>query len=78
MAGRLGLGFCLLGFIVIAIAWNGAAGVDYTQGQVPYLISGGLGGLCLVVVGAALVVVAVYVGAIRPAKRATAADAVKS
>ena len=56
VAGRLGMGFCVVGFLVIAIAWNGAAGLDYAQGQLPYLISGGVGGLGLIVIGAAVIV----------------------
>jgi hypothetical protein len=57
MGGKLGLGCCALGFLLVVIAWNGAAGLDYVQGQVPYLISGGVGGLGLVVLGSALLVV---------------------
>ena len=56
MAGRMGLGLSLLGFFVIAIAWSGAAGLDYAQGQLPYLLSGGFGGLGLIVTGAAMTV----------------------
>jgi len=56
MAGRLGLGFAALGFLVIALAWNGAAGLDYSQGQLPYLLSGGAGGIGLIVIGAAVLV----------------------
>lgn len=47
----------VLGFGLIGIAWNGAASLDYVQGQVPYLISGGLTGLGLVFFGAAALVV---------------------
>ncbi len=36
------------GFIAMFLAWNGAAAKDFVQGQVPYLISGGLVGLALV------------------------------
>lgn len=54
MAGRLGMGVIGLGLLVILIAWNGAAGLDYAQGQLPYLLSGGFGGLSLVVLGASL------------------------
>jgi hypothetical protein len=57
LGGRLGLGFALGGFLLIAVAWNGAAGLDYVQGQLPYLISGGVGGLSLVVLGSALLIV---------------------
>ena len=56
VAGRLGMGFCLLGFFVIALAWNGAAGLDYAQGQLPYLISGGAGGVGLIIIGGAVIV----------------------
>jgi hypothetical protein len=56
MAGRLGLGFSALGFLVIALAWNGAAGLDYPQGQLPYLISGGGFGLGLIIIGASVIV----------------------
>jgi len=56
MAGRLGLGFSALGFIVILKAWDGAAGLDYSQGQLPYLLSGGGVGVGLIIVGAAVLV----------------------
>jgi hypothetical protein len=43
------------GFVALFLAWNGAAGVDYIEGQLPYLISGGLAGMGLI--GAGLTVV---------------------
>lgn len=53
-----------LGGLLIFIGWDGAAGIggqipglDYTQGQIPYVISGGIGGLVLVVTGLALLIV---------------------
>ncbi|MEY2477514.1 MAG: hypothetical protein QOG87_2829 [Actinomycetota bacterium] len=46
-----------LGFVLIFFGWNGAAGKDYTQGQIPYLISGGVAGLALVLCGLAVVIV---------------------
>jgi hypothetical protein len=46
-----------LGFVLIFFGWNGAAGKDYTQGQIPYLISGGVTGLALVLCGLAIVIV---------------------
>jgi hypothetical protein len=52
---RLGIGVCVAGFALIFFGWNGAASVDRLQSQFPYLISGGLAGLALVVVGAALI-----------------------
>jgi hypothetical protein len=42
------------GFVVIAVAWNGAASKDFTQGQIPYLLSGGAAGLGLIGVGIGL------------------------
>jgi hypothetical protein len=57
MSGKLGLLFAGLGFVLIAVAWNGAAGLDYPQGQLPYLISGGVSGLGLIIVGSALLIV---------------------
>ncbi|MFA5787557.1 MAG: hypothetical protein WDA71_11370 [Actinomycetota bacterium] len=50
------LGFAALavGLIVILVGWNGAAGTDRIQGQLPYLLSGGFVGLAFVTVGSAL------------------------
>ena len=44
----------LLGLFTIFLAWNGAAGIPLTQAQLPYLISGGLTGVCLVGAGLSL------------------------
>ena len=57
IAARLGLGVTLVGFVVMFIGWNGAASTNSVAGQIPYLISGGLVGLGLVIVGAALIIV---------------------
>jgi hypothetical protein len=57
LGGKLGMGFVGLGLLVIAVAWNGAASLDYVSGQIPYLISGGIAGLGLIIVGAALIMV---------------------
>jgi hypothetical protein len=43
-----------LGFFLILGAWNGAAGLDYIQGQFPYLLSGAMPGLALIIIGAGL------------------------
>jgi hypothetical protein len=42
------------GFIMIVIAWDGAASLDFIQGQFPYLLSGAMPGLALIIVGAGL------------------------
>lgn len=44
----------VVGFIMIVIAWDGAASLDYIQGQFPYLLSGAMPGLALIIVGAGL------------------------
>ncbi len=46
----------ILGFIAIFIGWWGASGTAYTAEQIPYLLSGGLVGLGLIIVGGALFV----------------------
>ena len=62
--GGLGLIIIAAGLVVIGIGWNGAAGaggqinhVTDIRAQLPWLLSGGLLGLALVVFGAALVIV---------------------
>jgi hypothetical protein len=50
----MGLGMIGVGFLFIFLAWNGAAEVDTPQQQIPYVISGGLTGLGLIVLGAAV------------------------
>ena len=51
LGGQLGLGFVAVGLLVIGLAWNGAASIDFVSGQVPYLLSGGALGLGFVAVG---------------------------
>src|SRR3954464_13132397 len=62
--GGLGLLVVAAGLLVIGIGWNGAAGaggainrVPTLSAQLPWLLSGGILGLGLVVFGAALVIV---------------------
>lgn len=52
----LALGFIALGMLFIFLGWFGAAALDYTQGQIPYLISGGVAGLSFVLLGAGLLI----------------------
>jgi hypothetical protein len=54
----LALGVIAVGFILIGIAWRQVAVETQVALQLPYLISGGLFGLALVIVGATGVVVA--------------------
>lgn len=54
-----GIALAAAGFGVIGLAWEGAASLDYVQGQFPYLLSGGLAGLGLIIVGTTVMVVQV-------------------
>lgn len=60
LGGRLAVAVVGLGLLSIGIAWNGAAGTTAVVAQMPYLISGGLIGIALVVLGAALMVLQGY------------------
>src|SRR5687768_11384490 len=57
LGGQAGIGLAALGFLLIFLGWNGAATYDREPAQLPYVISGGLAGLAVVVVAAALMVV---------------------
>ena len=57
LGGKAGLGLALVGLIAIAFGWNGAAGQTSTLAQLPYILSGGLIGIALVILGAAMLVV---------------------
>jgi hypothetical protein len=57
LGGKLGLAFCVAGLAVIWAGWNGAASYNDIRKQFPYMISGGLGGLALVVIGVGLMVI---------------------
>ncbi|HEX9888309.1 MAG TPA: hypothetical protein VGA69_02435 [Nitriliruptorales bacterium] len=45
------------GFLLIVLGWNGAAGKDFVQGQFPYVISGGIAGIALVMAGLTMALV---------------------
>lgn len=45
------------GFLLIVLGWNGAASLDYIQGQIPFVLSGGMAGLGLVMGGVALTII---------------------
>lgn len=44
----------VVGFLMIVVAWDGAAELDFIQGQFPYLLSGAIPGLALIIIGAGL------------------------
>lgn len=55
----IGVVIALLGFLLVAVAWGQVAGETAVALQLPYLVSGGLTGLALVVTGLTIVDVAV-------------------
>ena len=57
VGGKLGLVFCVAGLALIWAGWNGAATYNDIRKQFPYLISGGIAGLALVVIGVGLMVI---------------------
>jgi hypothetical protein len=58
LGGQLGILYCIAGFVLIFLGWNGAASYDRVSAQIPYIVSGGLAGLALVVLGGAMLVAA--------------------
>jgi hypothetical protein len=57
LGGKLGILFCVAGLAVIWAGWNGAASYNDIRKQFPYLISGGVAGLALVVIGVGLMII---------------------
>ncbi len=51
---RLGMALPIIGLVILGVAWYGASGTGYVADQVPYLISGGIGGLGLILIGLGL------------------------
>jgi hypothetical protein len=49
-----GLVLAAAGFAIIGLGWWGASGTKYTYQEIPYVISGGILGVALVIIGAAL------------------------
>ena len=45
------------GFLLIALAWNGAASFFRVDEQIPYIVSGGLTGIGMIMAGCTLAVV---------------------
>ena len=75
----VGMGVAALGFVLIAIAWGAVAGQTNVALQLPYLVSGGITGLALVMVGLTVVSVAARRrdAALREQQNALLADALR-
>jgi hypothetical protein len=54
----IGIGVAIVGFVLILVAWGQVAGETQVSLQLPYLVSAGLTGLALVMVGLTVVSVA--------------------
>lgn len=54
----VGIAVAALGFVLILVAWSKVAGLTTVALQMPYLVSGGLTGLALVMVGVTTVNIA--------------------
>lgn len=57
LGGQLGVGLSVLGFLLVFLGWNGAASRDRVPAQFPYLLSGGIAGMSLVIVGVGMIIV---------------------
>lgn len=57
LATYVAVGMTAVGFVMIGMAWNFAAQLDFIQGQFPYVLSGGLPGLALIIGGMAILVI---------------------
>lgn len=57
LGGQLGVLLCLIGFVAIFFGWNGAASRNVIMAQFPFLISGGIAGLAVVMIGASMLIV---------------------
>lgn len=55
--GKAGLGLVAAGLVIIGIAYNAVASQDLLVEQFPYLVSGGLLGMALVILGSAFLIV---------------------
>lgn len=53
---RVAMALPIVGLLLVAAAWFGASGTGYVADQIPYLISGALLGLGLVLIGVGLFV----------------------
>jgi hypothetical protein len=50
----LGVVGAVVGILLLAVGWRGVSDTEYIAGQIPYLISAGLGGLIAMMIGGTL------------------------
>ena len=54
ITSNLSTALLVLGFLLIVLAWSGAASTRYVDAQIPFVVSGGLSGIGLIVCGCTL------------------------
>jgi hypothetical protein len=47
----IAVGLVLVGVVALVVGWFGVSGTGLAAEQIPYLVSGGLGGVVLIVIG---------------------------
>ncbi len=57
-ARAVALGLAAAGFVVIFLGWNGMARAPFADEQLPYVVSGGFGGMGLILLGIAIMLIA--------------------
>jgi hypothetical protein len=57
LATMVSIGLVAFGFLLMGFGWYGASGKNFIQQQFPYLLSGGLPGLALTLLGGGIIVV---------------------
>jgi hypothetical protein len=53
-----GVALLVVGAVLITLGWDGAAELDYVQGQFPFLLSASVPGIALVIIGMTVLVLA--------------------
>lgn len=53
-----GVVLLVIGGVLITLGWDGAASLDYVQGQFPYLLSASIPGIALIIIGMSVLVLA--------------------
>lgn len=54
LTSLIAAGLVLGGFAILVLSWRGIARLTVVSFQVPYMLSGGLGGIALIGIGAAI------------------------
>ena len=55
----VGVLLLIIGGVLITLGWDGASDLDYVQGQFPYLLSGSVPGLALIIIAMTILLLSV-------------------